>query len=131
MLPVPPARSPNKMSYTHHFSQQQPYVVDGGSDKIIDSITFPIASKFSVALVTVQPGAMREIHWHVDSDEWSFFISGNARITVFSDASRTFCFAEGDVGYVLFPDTHNIENTGDVNIVYLEALLAPKVTGKF
>ncbi|KAI4185057.1 MAG: hypothetical protein L6R41_004354 [Letrouitia leprolyta] len=127
-----PAGSIITNPYTYHFSQQEPYVVPGGSVKIIDPTTFPIAFNFSVALVVVQPGAMREIHWHTDSDEWNFFIAGNARITVFSApvSSRTFDFAAGDVGYVPFPDTHYIENTGDVDVVYLEVLQAPKFTGE-
>ena len=123
---------PVEQSYTYHFSQQEPYVVDGGSIKIIDPSTFPIASNFSAVLVTVHPGAMREIHWHTDSDEWDFFIAGNARMTVFEGpaSSRTFDFAEGDVGYVPFPDSHYIENTGDTDVVYLEVLRAPKFSGK-
>ena len=127
-----PAGSISTNQYTYHFSQQQPYVVDGGSVKILDSTTFAIAANFSVALVTIQPGAMREIHWHTTSDEWNFFISGNARMSVFSapDAARTFDFAEGDVGYVPFPDSHYIENTGDVDVVYLEVLQASKFTGE-
>lgn len=51
-------------SYSYHFSQQQPYEVEGGSVKIIDPISFPIASHFSAALVRIHPGAMREIHWY-------------------------------------------------------------------
>jgi oxalate decarboxylase family bicupin protein len=50
-------------SYTYHWSQQEPYTVPGGSVKILDPLTFPIASMFSTALVVVQPGALREIHW--------------------------------------------------------------------
>ena len=127
-----PAGSISTNPYTYHFSQQEPYVVDGGSVKILDPTTFPIAANFSVAYVTIQPGAMREIHWHTDSDEWNFFISGNARMSVFSapTASRTFDFTEGDVGYIPFPDSHYIENTGDIDVVYLEVLQAPKFTGK-
>lgn len=122
---------PNAVSYTYHFSKQKPYVVPGGSIKIIDPTTFPIAYNFSAALVTIQPGAMREIHWHPTSDEWNFFIAGRARITVFSApaASRTFDFTEGDVGYVPFPDSHYIENTGDVDVVYLEVLQSPHFSG--
>jgi oxalate decarboxylase family bicupin protein len=52
-------------SYTYHWSQQQPYTTPGGSVKIIDTTTFPIATDFAAALVTVQPGAMREMHWHL------------------------------------------------------------------
>lgn len=50
-------------SYTYHFSKQKPYETPGGSIKIIDPINFPIAHNFSAALVTIKPGAMREIHW--------------------------------------------------------------------
>ncbi|KAL8715425.1 MAG: hypothetical protein Q9220_000759 [cf. Caloplaca sp. 1 TL-2023] len=125
-----PAGSIITNPYTYHWSQQEPYIVPGGSVKILDPTTFPIAYNFSVALVVVQPGAMREIHWHTDSDEWNFFIAGSARITVCSApvSSRTFDFTTGDVGYVPYPDTHYIENTGDVDVVYLEVLQAPKFT---
>ena len=42
-------------SFSYHFSRQEPYIVPGGSVKIIDPTTFPIANEFSVALVTVSP----------------------------------------------------------------------------
>jgi hypothetical protein len=61
-------------SYSYHLSQQEPYEVLGGSIKITDPATFPIASTFSAALVTVQPGGTREIHWHTTSDEWTYFL---------------------------------------------------------
>ena len=73
---------------------------------------------------------MRELHWHLTSDEWNFFIAGTARITIFSapESSRTFDFIEGDVGYVPATQSHYIENTGNTNVVFLEVLLAPKFT---
>ena len=59
---------------------------------MIDPTIFPIASKFSAAVVTVNPGALREIHWHTTSDEWNFFIGGSARIGVYAAQgnARTF-----------------------------------------
>ena len=101
----PAGSIPKNGSYTYHFSQQQPLVVDGGSVKIIDPTTFPIASMFSAALVTIKPGAMRELHWHLTSDEWDFFLQGSARLTAFSApaSSRTFDFQAGDVGYGMLP----------------------------
>jgi oxalate decarboxylase/phosphoglucose isomerase-like protein (cupin superfamily) len=50
-------------SNTFHLSKQAAYEVPGGSIKIIDPESFPIAPMFSAALVTIKPGAMREIHW--------------------------------------------------------------------
>ena len=117
-------------SYSYHFSQQQPYEVEGGSVKILDPTSFPIAKMFSTALVTIQPGAMRELHWHLDSDEWNFFIAGSARITVFAapQSSRTFDYEAGSVGYIPQAASHYIENTGDTDLVLLEVLQSPKFT---
>ncbi|KAF2034027.1 Bicupin, oxalate decarboxylase/oxidase [Setomelanomma holmii] len=117
---------PKQTSYTYHFSQQKALTVPGGSIKILDPATFPVASTFSVALVTVEPGAMREMHWHTTSDEWSYFLAGSARVTVYQApaASRTFDFTAGDVGYVPKSNAHYLENTGNTTLVFLEVLQA-------
>lgn len=71
---------------------------------------------------------MREIHWHTTSDEWNYFLQGSGRITIFEapEASRTFDFTAGDVGYVKVGDSHYIENTGTEDVIFLEVLQAPK-----
>ncbi|KAF2203609.1 Bicupin, oxalate decarboxylase/oxidase [Delitschia confertaspora ATCC 74209] len=122
----PAGTIPQQESYSYHLSQQEPYRVPGGSIKIIDPATFPIAKQFSAALVTVEPGAMREMHWHTTSDEWTYFLQGSARLTVYQApaASRTFDFSAGDVGYVPVPNAHYLENTGSEPLVFLEVLLA-------
>ena len=114
-------------SYSYHLSQQAAYEVPGGSVKILDPLTFPTAANFATALFTVQPGAMRELHWHTTSDEWNYIIAGQGRLTVFvgPSSSRTFDLQAGDVGYVQKVDAHYLENTGDVPLVYLEVLQAP------
>lgn len=124
----PYGQLPINESYTYHFSQQAPLVVPGGTVKIIDPTTFPIASDFSAALVTIQPGAMRELHWHLTSDEWNYFLAGSARITVYlaPSSSRTFDFTAGDVGYIPASNSHYIENVGDEDVVFLEVLNAKK-----
>jgi len=82
----------------------------------------------SSALFTIEPGAMREIHWHTVSDEWNYFIAGQARLTVFDapDASRTFDFTAGDVRYIPLSQSHYLKNTGNETVVYLEVLKAPE-----
>jgi mannose-6-phosphate isomerase-like protein (cupin superfamily) len=68
----------------------------------------------SAALVEVEPGGMRELHWHPNTDEWQYYIEGQARMGVFaaSGQARTFNFTAGDVGYVPFAMGHYVENTG-------------------
>ncbi|KAJ4300915.1 hypothetical protein N0V90_003003 [Kalmusia sp. IMI 367209] len=119
---------PKDVSYSFHWSEQKPYKVPGGSIKILDPETFPIASGFSAALITVEPGAMREMHWHTTSDEWTYFLQGQARLTVYKapSSSRTFDFTAGDVGYVPVPNAHYLENTGNETLIFLEVLQAPR-----
>jgi oxalate decarboxylase family bicupin protein len=121
---------PDAQAYSYHMSAQEPLVVPGGSVKIVDPSTFPIANNFSMALFTIEPGAMREIHWHLTSDEWSFFLQGQGRITAFvgPSSSRTFDFQAGDVGYVPDVAGHYVENIGDEPLVYMEVLQSPRYT---
>ncbi|KAI0100734.1 Bicupin, oxalate decarboxylase/oxidase [Nemania sp. FL0031] len=114
--------------YTFHWSQQEFFNTTGGSVKILDPLTFPIAEMFSAALVVLEPGAMREVHWHTTSDEWSYFLQGSARITVFKapSSSRTFDFTAGDVGYIPQAAGHYVENTGTDDVIFLEVLQAKK-----
>ena len=46
----------------------------GGNVKVADSTIFKAAKSIAVAEVTVEPGAMREIHWHPTENEWGFFL---------------------------------------------------------
>ncbi|KAL4893223.1 RmlC-like cupin domain-containing protein [Aspergillus ambiguus] len=121
---------PLKQSYSYHFSEQPAHQVAGGSVKIVDPATFPAASNFAAAIVTVQPGGMREIHWHPSSDEWTFFIRGQGRATLFEAPSTatTFDYQAGDVGYFPQSRSHYIENTGDEDLMFLEVLQADLFT---
>ncbi|KAI0150218.1 Bicupin, oxalate decarboxylase/oxidase [Xylariaceae sp. FL1272] len=114
--------------YTYHWSQQEFFNTTGGAVKILDPLTFPVASMFSAALVVLEPGALREIHWHTTSDEWSYFLQGSARVTLYNApaAARTFDFTAGDVGYIPTATGHYVENTGTDDVIFLEVLQAPK-----
>ncbi len=65
---------------------------------------------------------MRELHWHPNTDEWQYYIDGQARMGVFaaSGQARTFDFLAGDVGYVPFAMGHYVENTGSAPLRFLE-----------
>lgn len=128
--PAGPTDQPDTQ-YTYHWSQQEPLKIPGaGSLKIVDPTTFPASADLSAALVTIHPGAMRELHWHPHSDEWNFFLSGTARITVYQApaSSQTFDYGPGDVGYIPMTSSHYIENTGSEDVVLLEMLKAPQFT---
>jgi oxalate decarboxylase len=109
-------------SFDFKASQMKPTkVTRGGEVKIVDSKIFPV-TPISAAIVTLKPGALRELHWHPNADEWQYYITGKGRMTVFiagTDA-RTMDFEEGDVGYIPISNPHYVENTGDSDLVFLE-----------
>ena len=86
-----------------------------------------ITTTIAAALVEVEPGGMRELHWHPNGDEWQFYIAGQGRMTVFGSESkaRTFDYQAGDVGYVPFAMGHYIENTGPTPLTFLEMFRSP------
>jgi oxalate decarboxylase len=118
----PPLAGTVPSSFSHRLSEQAPVVAAGGQVRIVDSSNFPAASTIAAALVEVQPGGLRELHWHPNTDEWQYYISGQARMTVFASGgkARTFDYQGGDVGYVPFAMGHYVENVGDEPLRFLE-----------
>ena len=93
-----------------------------GTVRITDSSLFKASKTMAAALVEVEPGGMRELHWHPNADEWQYYISGQARMSVFGaeNNARTFNFQAGDVGSVPFAMGHYIENIGTTTLRFLE-----------
>jgi len=129
--PVPPPLEQDRVAspqgaapvtFKHRMLAQPPLQTKFGSVRITDSSNFPISDEIAAALVEIQPGAMRELHWHPFSDEWQYWMAGRARMGVFTSGSnaRTFDFGAGDVGYVPKSSGHWIENTGAEVVRYLE-----------
>ena len=86
------------MPFTYHLSQDKATSLQGGSIKVFDTRNFPVATSIVGALITVEPGAMRELHvcilslsvisipfltsgyqWHPTQAEWSYFLFVNLK----------------------------------------------------
>jgi oxalate decarboxylase len=123
------AASPSSsINYCYRLLKQKPIKVEGGQVRIVDSSQFPAASTIAAALVEIEPGGMREMHWHPNNDEWQYFINGRGRMTVFASGgkARTFNYQAGDVGYVPFAMGHYVENTGSETLRFLELFRSPR-----
>lgn len=109
-------------TYKHELIHVEPIVSDGGTVRILDNNNFPACTTVAAALVEIEPGAMREIHWHSNQDEFQYYIQGEARMTVFMPGpkARTFNYRAGDVGYVPVGGFHYIQNIGKEKVVFLE-----------
>jgi oxalate decarboxylase len=128
--PVPGPLSSDKIAgatevpqkFSHRMTAQTPITTKSGTVRITDSKVFPASKTIAAALVEVAPGAMRELHWHPNTDEWQYYIEGQARMGVFgaSGQARTFNYQANDVGYVPFAMGHYIENIGTTTLRFLE-----------
>jgi len=110
------------LRFTHRMLAQDPLKAPGGTVRITDSSNFPIARQVAAALVEIEPGGLRELHWHPNNDEWQYYLEGEGRMGVFASSgqARTFDYRAGDVGYVPFAMGHYIENTGKGPLRFLE-----------
>jgi oxalate decarboxylase len=128
--PVPGPLGPDRLmgaqpvpeSFSHKMLAQAPIRGKSGTVRITDSSNFPASKTIAAALVELEPGGLRELHWHPNTDEWQYYIEGQGRMGVFgsSGQARTFDFTAGDVGYVPFAMGHYVENTGTTPLRFLE-----------
>ncbi|KAF8960664.1 RmlC-like cupin domain-containing protein [Flammula alnicola] len=117
---------PNNTPYpfTFPFSKVVPDKKQGGTVKVVDTRTFKVSEKISAAEVELEVGGLRELHWHPTQPEWTFFISGQARITLFASQSNaaTYDFLPGDIAYIPPSFGHYIENIGNTTLKFIEIL---------
>lgn len=108
--------------FSHRMLAQDPIRTKSGTVRITDSSVFKTSKTIAAALVEVEPGGLRELHWHPNTNEWQYYIEGQARMGVFaaSGQARTFDYVAGDVGYVPFATGHYVENTGSTTLRFLE-----------
>ncbi|KAI0729961.1 oxalate decarboxylase [Fomitopsis betulina] len=126
--PVPDAAAPEDPQgqvpnpYIYKLSEQNATQLAGGALKVADSRNFTVATTISLAEVWVEPGGMRELHWHPTQDEWTYYISGSARVTEFASSAtaQTFNYVAGDIGFVPASYGHYVENIGNETLHYLE-----------
>jgi oxalate decarboxylase len=120
-------RVESPIQYTFKMSDMPPTKkTSGGEVRIVDSRSFPASKNVAAALVTLKPGALRELHWHPNASEWQFWLAGKGRMTIIMNEgrARTMDFNANDVGYVPRVATHYIENTGNTDVMFLEMFKA-------
>jgi oxalate decarboxylase len=82
---------------------------------MVDSTKFPISKTFTGAILELDPGAMRELHWHPTADEWQYVFEGKVSVTLFGSGGRykTETLEKGDVAFIPQGYGHSLENVGD------------------
>jgi oxalate decarboxylase len=121
---VPPAKQTIPLGgrklppQTHKFEllEQEPHALyRGGREWRVDSTRFPVAKTITGVVLELEPGALRELHWHPTADEWQYVLEGQISVTMFGSHGRfrAETLDKGDVGYIPQGYGHSIENVGD------------------
>ena len=75
----------------------------------------PISKGIAGVSMRLEPGAMRELHWHATAAEWAFVLEGRVRTTVVDPGglAETNDFDPGDVWYFPRGHGHMLQCLGD------------------
>jgi oxalate decarboxylase len=127
-----PAETVTSLSHLFHLSAQPPTTLNGGSFQQADEETFPIlkGQEASILALTMQPGGIREPHWHPSAWELNLVTSGVATWVVVDGNSNHEAFDQhvGDVVFAPQGSFHYFENRGssDLTIVIIQNTSAPE-----
>jgi oxalate decarboxylase len=121
---IPPERPSTPLqgwklpAQTHKYRllAQVPHAIyPGGREWRVDASRFPISTTVTGVILDLDPGALRELHWHPNADEWQYLIDGRVSVTLFGSHGRfrIETLDKGDVGYIPQGYGHSVENVGD------------------
>jgi oxalate decarboxylase len=101
-------------TFRYAMEQQKGRVTEGGSAKEATVKQLPISTGLAGVSMRLNPGAIRELHWHANAAEWAFVIKGRVRTTVIGPEglAETNDFDPGDVWYFPRGHGHALQNIG-------------------
>jgi oxalate decarboxylase len=101
-------------AHKFRLGKMTPLTFPGGWERIATVKEFPINTTLTSVLQHLEPGALRELHWHPNADEWQYIIKGRSRITVFGahGRARTEEFGPGHVAFIQQGFGHYVEQVG-------------------
>jgi oxalate decarboxylase len=90
-------------------------VIGGSYGKEATVEQLPISKGLAGVSMKLEPGAMRELHWHATAAEWAFVIEGRVRTSVITPQGQSEIndFNPGDVWYFPRGHGHLLECLGD------------------
>lgn len=96
-------------------SAEATYSGELGTITRLTADSFPVLERMSIKRLVLEPGAIREPHWHANANELTYCISGSALVTVFDTADEfsSFTITAGQMFHVDSGGLHHIENIGE------------------
>jgi len=108
-------------SFRYPLGEKSAKQFKGGWAKEATVAEFPVSETLAGVLMSLDPGALRELHWHANAAEWAYVLDGRCRVTIVNPAgqSQTADFGAGDVWYFPRGFGHSIQGIGDKPCLFL------------
>jgi oxalate decarboxylase len=102
---------------THRYrllAQEPDSIHKFGREWRVGADRFPVSQTITGVVLDLEPGGLRELHWHPNADEWQYAIDGQVSVTMFGSHGRyrIETLDKGDVAYIPQGFGHSIENVG-------------------
>jgi oxalate decarboxylase len=120
--PTPPVLAGAQLpSFRFQLGAVAPKSWNGGWAKEATVAEFPVSEKLAGVLMSLNPGGLRELHWHANAAEWAYVIKGQCRVTTINPQgqSQIADFAAGDVWYFPRGFGHSIQGIGSENCLFV------------
>ncbi len=93
-------------TFKFDIENQKGWVGEAGSAKEATASELPVSQSIAGVSMRLQPGAIRELHWHALAAEWAYVLKGRCRTTVIAPNGQAEVddFEVGDTWY--FPRGH-------------------------
>ncbi len=104
--PAEETRPEQLENFKFDIENQKGWVGPAGSAKEATVAEFPVSQSIAGVSMRLQPGAIRELHWHALAAEWAYVLEGRCRATVIAPngQAEVSVFETGDTWY--FPRGH-------------------------
>jgi oxalate decarboxylase len=112
--PLIPRRTGDPVTFTAALDKGPIKATSGGWARDITTKGLPIATDIAGAHLYLNPGGIREMHWH-NSAEWAYILAGYCQVTVVDPKGETEVanYAPGDLWYFPRGHAHAIQTLGD------------------
>jgi oxalate decarboxylase len=108
-----PRRTGDPVAFTASLDKSAIKATSGGWARDITTKGLPIATDMAGAHLYLNPGGVREMHWH-NSAEWAYILAGHCQVTVVDPEGETEVanYAPGDLWYFPKGHAHAIQTLG-------------------
>lgn len=114
-VPSPLLAGKSLPSFKFALEKSQGKVIGNSYGKEATVEQLPISTGIAGVSMRLEPGAMRELHWHATAAEWALVLEGNVRTTVIQadGYAETNDFEPGDVWFFPRGHGHMLECVGN------------------